>query len=336
MAYYSQQNAATASMAPITMSWIDTSMISAGWTFVESVGAGGSGSIANVYKSAASANSINMDFYVATYRATASSTINFRLFEQWDSTNKLALKYAPAPSRASGFTVSAIDQTISDSTGLALNSTGLNPNVALAHTTTITQYYADITTDRVIIGCTNQGITIAPVYAGIYDTLCKPADDTKPLVLANFKGAGTPVQADGTSGQGGASTREPTTPSGSSAGNFQVQLNGPTTNQTSSQLYSYVIGNNNDTNLTGSLYRGAATSTAARIMFSSGRTVTVGTFAAGSNNRGVFKDVITAPQATLSQGDTLAVTDDSGSVRNYICALAAANAGHGLVFIRTS
>ena len=332
MAFYSQQFAATASMAPLTQSWIDTSMINAGWTFIESLTGPAGGSVANVYKSAASANSIGMDFYVATYRGGAVNAILFRLFEQWDSVNKLALKYAPSATRATQVAVNPIDQTVVDTVGLPLNSSSLNGNVFLQNTTTITQFYADIDVNRIIIGSSNQS-AIQPIYAGIYDTLCKPQDDTEPLVIANFKGTAAPAQTDANSGQGGASTREPTTPP-TASGNFLIQLHSPQAAPTAIQTYSHALSNTNSPNQIGSIYRGVTTSEAARIQFVSSRTLLMGTIA--NNYRGVFKDVLTAPSTALTQGDTLAVTDDSGSVRNYVNVNPVPTNAIGIVYIRTS
>lgn len=295
------------------MSTLDTWLTSSSWQFVESVGTA-TGSFANVYKSSSALNSVAKDFYIATYR-TASVTVNvtFRLFEQWDATNKRALKYAPSVESASGFTVNPIDNTVTDATGLSLSSASLFPNSFTTYTINPQTVYGDIDINRMIVGSTNTSAGFTN-YIGVYDTLLPPSIDPVPLVISSF-GGNTGISAAPTVNSslihGGASTREPTTPT-ASYGNFLICT------YVGSGLSNspYVISSTNEFNTVGSLYRGSQPYTAARIMFYSLRNIPTGMNFL-NNYRGVFKDVLTFNN-TVARGDTIAVTDESASVRNYI------------------
>ena len=81
--------------ARVLMETLDTQMVSGGWTFVETWIS--STNTANIYKSPAASNSINLDYYISFLRASNTATsVAVSIFEEWDPVNKFAKKFAPS------------------------------------------------------------------------------------------------------------------------------------------------------------------------------------------------------------------------------------------------
>jgi hypothetical protein len=186
-------------------------MVAAGWTAVETRTEGTY--VFDVYKSPGGSNAIGTDWFLAIGHAdSTAANLQVRLFEQWDATNKKAIKYAP-----SATSTPASDGSVNDATGLLLNSASLfqhasgGGNVAVSSVT----YYFNITIDRVWFSCTG-GPANSVFYYGSYDRLLSSADDPMPLAMLSiyFNNSAATTY--------GAATREPK-PAGANAYNFFVQ-----------------------------------------------------------------------------------------------------------------
>ena len=152
-----------------------TPMVAAGFTLVETWTYSTTHSF-DIYLSPGGSNAIGTDWYLAIGWATAAATsLAVRLFEQWDATNKKAIKYAP-----SATSVPASDGSVNDGTGLLLNDAGLfqaagGGSIAVSSIT----YYSNITIDRVLFALSSPGV----YYFGTYDRLLSSADDPMPLAI---------------------------------------------------------------------------------------------------------------------------------------------------------
>lgn len=323
MAQYATTTINSATPAVDLMTWLDTQLTDNGWTFVETWTS--STKVANVYKSPLASNSVGTDFYLATYRATTTSTtVPILLFEDWDAVNKKARKYAPA--NGNGITVNVADNTVTDATGVLLDSATLFRAATVPVRVSIsTDYISDITVNRLIVGSTNYAQPAA--YAGVYDTVLTTAQDPVPLIASNFGGDGSNTQAVGWA----SSTREPGAPAPSQY-NFCGQFFYLTT--TTARLYAYGVpypsasGFANVLASGGDGYRGYV---AAPIAFNSSRFVVSST---QSGVRGAYQGVVTSMRGGVI-GDTLTVTMPDTSVRSYTL-VQAASTTYAHVFIRTA
>lgn len=322
MAQYATTTINSATPAVDLMTWLGTQLTDNGWTFVETWTS--STKVANVYKSAAGSNSVGSDFYLATYRAsTTATTVPIMLFEDWDAVNKKARKYAPA--NGTGITVNVTDNTVTDATGVLLDSATLFRNAVLNVRLSIsTTYVSDVTVNRLIAGSTNA--TMSPVYCGVHDTLLTTVQDPVPLVVSTFGGNSSVSQ----SSTWGSTTREPGAPAISQY-NFNCQffnLAGST------RLYAYGAPTAaSGTGITvlpssGDIYRGYVTTP---IVLSSSR---VSPSSVTSGLRGVYQGVVTSARGGAI-GDTLTVTMPDTSIRSYVL-IQVADTSYAHVFIRTS
>lgn len=322
MAQYATTTINSATPAVDLMTWMGTQLTDNGWTFVETWTSGAK--TANVYKSPAGANSVGSDFYLATYRAsTVITTVQVLLFEDWDAVNKKARKYAPAA--GTGITVNVADNTVTDATGVLLDSATLYRSSSIGVRISITTtYVSDVTVNRLIVGASNG--TFPPIYAGVYDSLLTTAQDPVPLVVSNFEGTSSFTQGNAW----GSSTREPGAPAAAQY-NFNCQmfnLSGGT------RLYAYGAPTpSNGTSTTvlpssGDIYRGYVTTP---IVLCSSR---VAPSAVTSALRGVYQGIVTSARGG-AVGDTLTVTMPDTSVRSYVL-VQAATTQYAHVFIRTA
>lgn len=169
---YSLTTINSTEVARVLMESLDTQMISGGWTFVETWIS--SNNTANIYKSPAASNSINMDYYIAFLRTSNTATsVIAHLFEEWDSVNKFAKKFCPSQSAGGTNTVPNQTTYTHSSTGVLLTS-----NLLYANTSTYSQIAGwtglntvtlniNINPNRIIIGRANTASDIR--YYGIMD-----------------------------------------------------------------------------------------------------------------------------------------------------------------------
>ena len=186
-----------------------TPMANAGWTAVETVTPGTAAH--DVYKSPGASNAIGTDWFLAIGHAdSTAANLQVRLFEQWDATNKKAIKYAP-----SATSTPASDGSVNDVTGLLLDSTSLFQHANGGGSTAVSSvtYYFNITVDRVWFATS----AVDAYYYGSYDRLLSSSDDQMPLAMLK-------INYDGTSQRTsyGGSTRE-LKPAGANTYNFFVQ-----------------------------------------------------------------------------------------------------------------
>jgi hypothetical protein len=156
-----------------------TPMANAGWTFIETATPGGTAAY-DVYKSPGGSNAIGADWFLAIGRVdSTAANLQVRLFEQWDGTNKKAIKYAP-----SATSVPASDGSVNDATGLLLNSASLFQHSSGGGSTSVSSitYYFNITIDRVWFATS----TPAVYHYGTYDRLLASTDDPMPLAMLRF------------------------------------------------------------------------------------------------------------------------------------------------------
>jgi hypothetical protein len=181
-------------------------MVAAGWTAVETVTPGTASY--DVYKSPGGSNAIGTDWFLAIGHAdSTAANLQIRLFEQWDATNKKAIKYAP-----SATSVPASDGSVNDATGVLLNSSTLfaQTGVASVAVSSIT-YYFNITIDRVWFATNVPNV----YYYGSYDRLLSSSDDPMPLVITFMTYSSSAITTS-------AATRE-LKPAGANTYNFFVQ-----------------------------------------------------------------------------------------------------------------
>lgn len=264
---------------------------------------------AKVYKSPAASNSIGMDFYVGIHRYwDTSTTLNISIFEDWDAVNKKARKYAPAA--GTGITVNVTDNTVTDATGLLLDSATLMLAQPYCAVSTSYVHYLDVTVNRFLFGNLTQGAYTAQV--GIFESLLPSSMDPKPLgIITPYSGSPS-----------GASTREPGAPA-TSANNFRITVTGTSSGSTyKSYMYTYNQNASAQT-VTTDVYLGVL---AGRIWFTSQRGTT-------SSGRGV-SDFYTSASGGVA-GDTLTVSMRDGSTRTYIL-VTPYTTNYAASFIRTS
>lgn len=278
-----------------------------------------SGAYHDVYRSPAAANSL-IDFYVCVRRYYG--FVHLALFEEWDSVNKTAKKYAP--SSGAGLTVNPADNTVTDATGVLLNSATLRYLFVSVPSLAATTFVADVTPDRIILGSSTKS-DAGVVYAGIFDSLLPAAIDPVPLVLWNFMGSNSSSPLTGP----GSCTREPGTPAVGTY-NFCVQVFNQSSGTPGSVSRLDYSGAANSASLSQSfsdVYRGSRA--VAKIQFESSR---AGSAMAGV--RGVTRGVLASAYGSAF-GDTLTVTMADNSTRTYVLAQMAFPAIVG-VWIRTS
>jgi hypothetical protein len=325
MAQYATTTINSAAPVVDVMTWMDTQMTSNGWTFVETWTS--STKVGNVYKSPAASNSVGVDFYVALYRSGTTSGLTFLLFEDWDAVNKKARKYAPVDGTAR--TVNPADNTVTDETGVLLDSAALQRQVVPFFVASLDQIIVtDITVDRVIFA--NRSYADSFAYAGVFDSLLPAAMDPVPLMVWNGKGTSSGTQSQNF----GSTTREPTAPPAATY-NFTIGANYP---NTTDRNYAYGTVNGGTVSATtkilstaGDLYRGGASS--ARVFVVSQR-VGVNSITNQTCARGIAQGIVTSWSGGV-RGDTLTETRDDASTRSYILVQ---TQGSGIchIFIRTA
>lgn len=293
---YSTTTINSATPAVGLMDWLDTEILAAGWTDVETWTS--STKTANVYKSPAASNDAGVDFYVTIYRASTTDTsIKVMIHEAYDAVNHKLQKYAPAA--GTGITVNVADNTVTDATGVLPDSAtprGILVNFALS---TSIVYWLTVDIDHIVLG---SNYAVGVVYAGIADSLLTSAADPVCLVVTGNRANGE--------GAGAASfTREPGAPA-AAAGNFLGLL--PFTGTS----YNYAYAPYTQTALVA-----ADTYTAnpsALLWLQSQRTNT--------GARCVLRTMVTC-RAGGVLGDTLTVTQKAGGTKTYaLASIAAASA----------
>lgn len=163
----------------------------------------------NVYRSPAASNFFGSDWYFALgYDTTGQTTLYACVMEDWDATNKLAIRFAPN-------TVSLVPGTgyINPQPPAALPA-GFTLSIALpggGAPTTFPYAYSTLI-DRIAVGAWNSGAGTQRFawYIGLYDSFYSTADDPFPLIACNLgqnSGGVIPTVANNY----GSATREPMT-----------------------------------------------------------------------------------------------------------------------------
>lgn len=212
---YGTGNMTSAQPAVDLMVAYDTTILAAGYTFVEQWVS--STIVANVYKSPAASNSFGQDWYLATYRTATTSSVSLTVFESWDATNKRAIRYVPS---TSNLTPAATTYAVNDASGLLLSGAITRPSVGV-NTSTIYYWYIHANMDRVVAGSSVSNA----VYAGLADSVI-PGDPFPLVVLTTQSSTSSQTTLGGV-------TREPFQTSATTY-NFFVQLYGAAGNSASS------------------------------------------------------------------------------------------------------
>lgn len=201
---------------------LDPDFVAVGYVRVETALASG-GVTWNVYRSPAAGNFFGSDWYFALgYDTAASSTLYSCIFEDWDATNKLAVRFAPS------------------TTGLVPGTGYVNPQAAsalpagftLSHLlpTTAFTYASSALIDRLAIGAWTAASTARfGWYVGLYDSFYSTADDPFPLVICTIGVNGGHSGGLGLTSRG-ASPREPMTTLANTPNFFVTQGSGLVTN----------------------------------------------------------------------------------------------------------
>jgi hypothetical protein len=279
MSYTSTSQGADANPAATFMTALNTILVAAGFTNVESWTS--STFTAIIYKSPAASNTFGSDWYLVVSRTSdADTNVSFTVAEVWDTGTKKVRNYAATATTRTPTGSYAIN----DATGLAPNS-GTLFIATVGLSAAGFQYWVSATCDRVVVA-TRVSTTDSGIYAGLYDDLLPIAGSPFPLLVGNLN-----------SGNNNSSTREPyTTTSTSNA----FIVNFPLTN-----CYWGPVSIGVD------IYQGKYVT--ARVVVHSSRA----TASNMTGVRGLLKDVINANVAAAVNGDTLAVTDALGATRNY-------------------
>lgn len=249
----------------------------------------GTGAVAAVYKSPAASNSFGADWYLSVYRsADTSTTISFAVGEVWDTGTERFRNYAPS---AASVPV-AVTFAVNDATGLTPASSSLRqiaPTISAAGF----QYWISATPNRLTLATRVSG-TGYTLYAGLYDDLLTSAMSPFPLMVSTL------AASSGLGAGNGSASREPNT-TASNTGNFGVNTYYPIglTSNTASAIYAatYVPGR--------------------PLVYSSRISAGVGVGLSAVGARGILKDILYLGIAGAVEGDTLAVTDAVGAVKNY-------------------
>lgn len=191
----------SATPAKALLDLLDADLVAVGYVRVETALASG-GVTWNVYRSPAAANFFGSDWYFALgYDTAALSTLYSCVCEDWDATNKLAVRFAPS------------------TTGLVPGAGYVNPQApsalpagfTLSHLlpTTAFSYAYSALIDRLAIGAwTGASTHRFSWYVGLYDSFYSTVDDPFPLVICRIsQDAGASGGATGL----GAAPREPMT-----------------------------------------------------------------------------------------------------------------------------
>jgi hypothetical protein len=336
MTFYSNTFSSSSTPRTALFTWMNTILTANGWSAVETWTSGTTQF--DVFLSPGEYNGVGTDFYFAWGNASSTTaSMSTCLFEEWDASGKKALKYAPGVSLRGSQVVDS-DKTVTDATGVSLDSSLLAPSVRSFKVPASTEYtlVADVTVDRVIVGHSTFGVdntvhSFGVLYAGMYDTLVPVADDPVPLCIWNgsvFSGA-----SDGASMVG--VTREPLG-SGTDVNNWGAGVSfevGAAAAENTSHLYALGAG-------TSALYSVAdpyRNPRAFPVFFGTARNTSSGTVPFHQKPRGVFQGLVGSCQSGGGVGDTLTTTGDNAEVRTFVCVNAAGYAGGtGGVFVRTS
>ena len=265
---------------------LDADLDAVGYVRVET-GLASGGVTWTVYRSPAAANFFGQDWYFALgYDPSTMTSLYSCLFEDWDATNKLAVRFAPSTNGlvpAAGYTNPQAPSA-------------LPAGFLLAHLfpTTAFTYAYSVLIDRVAIGSWAAGATRFGWYIGLYDSFFSTTDDPLPLVICQIGGYNNG------SSQVGASTREPMTTSANS-GNFWV-VQGWANSNAGDTFHLWNFSH------TGNSYQGGRP-WVSRVRFT-GRGGSTG-FA-----RGLFRDLFAGPNASPYQTNGDRITWTAGGV-NY-------------------
>lgn len=282
MTYTASSQGAQANCASVFAASLDTLLLAAGFTAVETWTS--AAKTAMIYKSAAAGNTFGADWYFSVYRTADNATgLSFSVGEVWDTGTHKFRNYAP--------TVTTMTPT-----GLfAVNdATGLLPDASTLFKASITisaagfSWWVSANPNRVVIA-DRVGASDSAVYFGLYDDLLPVALSPFPLCSTTLAGAGN----------SGSFTREPGATT-STASAFGLNVG-------SSTQWSPMMATSVD------LYQGKYIPARAAIW-----STRAGGQATASGLRGLLKSVVYCAIPSAVNGDTLAVTDSVGTVVNYV------------------
>jgi hypothetical protein len=190
MSYTATTQGADANPAATFMTTLDTILVAAGFTAVETWTSGNYTAI--IYKSPAASNVQGADWYLNVLRSSnSSSVVSFGVAEAWNTSTKKFTSYAPANITTQTPTATF---TYNDATGVLPNGTLMMKGIVLS--TSSFPHWISATCNRVIVG-TRVSSTNYGIYAGLYDDLLPAAISPFPLCVLD------------TAGSNGGSTREP-------------------------------------------------------------------------------------------------------------------------------
>lgn len=197
---YKTGSITSATPAKALVDLLDPDLTGVGFVRVETGHTAG-GVTWNVYRSPAASNFFGSDWYFALgYDTTGQTTLYSCVMEDWDATNKLAIRFAPN-------TASLVPGAgyINPQAPAALPA-GFTLSHALP-TTAFTYAYSTLI-DRVAIGVWTTSAGRMGWYVGLYDSFYSTTDDPFPLCLCLI---GQEGNSSSQVASRGASTREPMT-----------------------------------------------------------------------------------------------------------------------------
>lgn len=203
---YKTGSITSATPAKALFDLLDPDLTGVGYVRVETALAAG-GVTWNVYRSPAASNFFGQDWYFALGYDTANSgTLYSCVMEDWDATNDLAVRFAPA-------TNSLVPGTgyITPAAPAALPA-GFTLSHALPANSTFTYAYSALIDRAAIAAWTGASATRFAWYIGLYDSFYSTADDPFPLVQCAL-GLSMPSSFGevASATKHGAATREPLT-----------------------------------------------------------------------------------------------------------------------------
>jgi hypothetical protein len=278
MSYTAALQAADASPGATFMTALNTILVAAGFTAVETWTS--STNTAIIYKSPAGSNSFGSDWYLNVLRTSdAATSVSFGIAEAWNTGTKKFTNYGPTSGTFTPTSVFAVN----DATGVL--PTGAMAQRSVTLSTAGFQYWVSANVNRVVVGA-RVGIADTAVYAGLYDDVLPIALSPFPLAMINLASAST-----------GTTTREPgATISTNNAFGVATQTN---------FAWSVVYGSGLD------VYQGKYIP--ARTCLWSSR-VSAGS---ANGMRGLLKDMVQCPITAAVNGDTMTVVDSVGVTKTY-------------------
>lgn len=284
----------SATPAKVLFDLLDPDLVAVGYVRVETALASG-GVTWNVYRSPAASNFFGQDWYFALGCDTSAQTTLYScVFEDWDSTNKRAVRFAPS------------------STGLVPAAGYINPQApsalpagfTLSHLlpTTVFTYAYSTLIDRVAVGAwTSSTVSRFSWYIGLYDSFYSTTDDPFPLALLSI---GVAPNYNAITTLVGSTTREPMTVV-QNTHNFFVTPGVSTRNSTVGQMARLCGWNQDVVNL----YQGSAPWVSRVILAGRNGSRSGGSPPAISHPRGLLRDLFTARVA--QNGDRVTWTSSS-------------------------